>query len=337
MTGSSGSTGTYSTGPAGTTIMSTMPSTSYNERPSSTIMTSTMNEIHTNIPDRAPTSQSTLTTNMGTSMMHTGGTNPPYAERPNTITTGGTMTTLNEYTNTMDGNRHPTTERLPTTDHYPTMEGGGGGSGGGTTITDYTSTMHGGSGTWTSTGSHGNTDVHTNEITRPTYTPGYDDHRQTPGYQYPYPPQYDNKYNYYQDIYPTYSYPMLYDHTYPMPNAPGYAHNAPSSSYGPPNDYFSSTRPREPSPVYGIPTSGTRPGTTGTTDGSTYMGNGYSNADEIKNQRKPTMPSQDGYLTSKQPEGKYNTTTSTPSTPPVVPYIRTYFNPDDYFPNSKRE
>lgn len=330
--------------------MSTMPSINDNERPTSTIMTSTMNDIHTNVPDRISTSQSTATSDMGTSsIMQTGGTNPPYAERPSTPinqdrytpSTGGTMSTGNEYTNTVDGNRYPTTERLPTTDRYP---------GGGSSNTDRgSSTMPygntntqggGGTSTWTSMNTYGHGDISTNEISRPTYPPTYDN-RQTPGYHYPYPPQYDHKYNYYQDVYPTYSYPMLYEHTYPMPNSPGYAPNVPSSSYGPP-DYYSNTqysstsggtspmdRPREPSPAYGVPTSqtiGSRPGSTG----STYMGNGYSNADEI---RKPTMTPQGGYNPSKYPEGKYNTST----TPKMVPYIRTYFNPDDYYPNSKRE
>lgn len=344
MAGSTmGSTGSIGSG--GTTIMSTMPSINVNERPTSTIITST-NDIHTNVP----TSQSTATSDMGTSsIMQTGGTRPPYAERPNTSTmqdrytpsTGGTISTTNENTNTADGSRYPTTERYPNT---------GGTGGGSTTNTDHGSTMpygntntQSGTSTWNNMNTYGHTDTSTNEISsRPTYSPNYDN-RQTPGYHYPYPPQYDHKHHYYQDVYPTYPYPMPYEPSY----GPGYAPNVPSSSYGPPHDYYSNTqhsgssgntspmdRPREPSPAYGVPTSQTRPGPMSST-GSTYMGNGYSNADEIKNSRKPTMSPQNGYLPSKYPEGKYNT--STASTPSMIPYIRTYFNPDDYFPNSKRE
>lgn len=76
--------------------------------------------------------------------------------------------------------------------------------------------------------------------------------------------------------------------------------------------------------------------TTGTTP---YMGNGWSNADEI-NRRKPngdkTPPSMygGGMGTTRYPEGNYDNESQPRST---IPYIRTYFNPDDYIPNAKRE
>lgn len=215
-----------------------------------------------------------------------------------------------------------------------------------------------------STSGYGNTDIYTNEV-RPqhptsifTSTPMYFGDTK-PEYNYPYPPQYPDKYNYYQDIYPMYSFPMLYngDGQHPGMNAfpmNGYAANVPSigtpqstvNYYGNSMPTTTTTamnggRPRPPQIPHGTEPMGTTP----------YMGNGWSNADEI-NRRKPngdrTTPSMpqpneyggsggggNGIGTTRYPEGNYNPNDTRPRT--TIPYIRTYFNPDDYIASRKRE
>lgn len=196
-----------------------------------------------------------------------------------------------------------------------------------------------------------NTDIYTNEV-RPQHpttiyssTPMYvGDAR--PGTGYPYPPQYPgDKYNYYQDIYPIYSFPMLYDGQSQHPGMSpfptnGYASNVPS--IGTPQstvNYYGGGNPMTTTTMTTM--NGGRPSmmphgsdTTGTTP---YMGNGWSNADEI-NRRKPngdkTTPYGSGMGTTRYPEGNYYNESQPRST---IPYIRTYFNPDDYIPNAKRE
>lgn len=269
----------------------------------------------TNTPTQLP-SDTTAFNDMGSSMQPVG-TNPSMSDRPSTFSDGQHDTSVNPtYTNvpistTTDTGKYtpPTTGITTTSDRFPT----------------------------TSVYGTTNTDLYTNEIRPPTYPSPFDSNTK-PDLNYPYPPHYHHKYNYYQDIYP-----MLYDHSYLMPNTPnGYAQNVPAIGYQPTVDYYGGTmggsgggmtsmnRPNEPPPS---PTYGSNTG-----NPTTYMGNGWSNADEINNRRKqngmhstrPTMSMQpNGY----HPEGKYNRTR--PST--AIPHIRTYFNPDDYYPNEKRE
>lgn len=204
-----------------------------------------------------------------------------------------------------------------------------------------------------------NTDIYTNEV-RPqhpttifTSTPMYFGDAK-PDNTYPYSPQYPDKYHFYQDIYPMYSFPMLYngDAQHPGMNSfpiNGYAANVPSigspqstvNYYGNPMTTTTSTMGmnggRPSSMPHGPDGMGSTP----------YMGNGWSNADEI-HRRKPngdrTTPSMShsneyggggGMGTTRYPEGNYNNNDSWPRS--TIPYIRTYFNPDDYIPNRKSE
>lgn len=173
-----------------------------------------------------------------------------------------------------------------------------------------------------------------------------------PDYPYPYPPQYQDKYNYYQDIYPMYTYPMLYngDPQHPGMNSfsmNGYAQNVPSigsptttvNHYGNPMTTTMTTTAMNG----GRPS--LMPHGTDATGSTPYMGNGYSNADEI-NRRKPnrdkvtpSIPNGNEYGgsgmgTTRYPEGNYNNESRPRST---IPYIRTFLNPDDYIHNRKRE
>lgn len=207
------------------------------------------------------------------------------------------------------------------------------------------------------TSGYGNTnpDIYTNEVKPPTMfssTPMYGGDVK-PEYNYPYPPQYHDKYNYYQDIYPIY--PMLYngDSKYPGMNTfpmNGYAANVPTiGSPQPSVNYYGNTMTTTTTAMNsGRPS--VSPHGSETVGGTTYMGNGWSNAEELNrhkpNGEKPTpsMSNANEYggntgsgSTTKYPEGNYNNN-ETPSRT-TIPYIQTYFNPDDflYNPNIKRE
>lgn len=229
----------------------------------------------------------------------------------NTITSTNMFST-NVNTNTIDGNKVPTTMQ---TDRYPMQPTSGG----------YGNTQ--------------NTDIYTNEVKRPTHPSMYDNQAkpdQNPNY--PYPPQYHNKYNYYQEVYPMYSHPMLYDG---YPTNTGYYHPTADGYYG-------STSTSGGAATPSMSTYGTSTSTMNSNTGTTYMGNGWSNADEIHRHkphgtypnRLPTtsssMPTNTVYgdHSGQYPEGKYNGTRAPPHT---VPYIRTYFNPDDYLTNARSE
>lgn len=206
-----------------------------------------------------------------------------------------------------------------------------------------------------------NTDLYTNELhpsTMFTSTPlNYGETK--PGYNpYPYPPQYPSKNpNYYQDIYTMYGFPMLYGNAqHPGSNTISYASNVPSigtpestiTYYGNPmttTSSMSTTQMTGGRPHTDMGSGGVGGG--GSSSTTPYMGNGWSNADDI-NRRKPngekTTPSMphgygydgvgNGMGTTRYPEGNLNNE-SRPR--PTIPYIRTYFNPDDYIPNAKRE
>lgn len=225
----------------------------------------------------------------------------------------------------------------------------------------YTPTMQNGPDRMPSTFGYGNTntDIYTNEV-RPQYpttifpsTPMYGADVK-PDYVYPYPPHYHDKYNYYQDIYPMYSFPMLYNGD---PQHPGMS-SFPGNGYAP--NVPSIGAPQTTVSYYGNPMTTTMtttamnggrpsimPHETDATGSTAYMGNGWSNADEI-NRRKPygekTTPSMShsneyggggGISTTRYPEGNFNNNESRPRS--TIPYIRTYFNPDDYDPITKRE
>lgn len=204
-----------------------------------------------------------------------------------------------------------------------------------------------------------NTDIYTNEV-RPQYpsttftsTPMYVGDAKP---EYPYPPQYPGNYNNYQDTYPMYSFPMLYngDAQYPGMNSfstNGYAANVPSIGI-PQTNYYGNSMTTTTTTATATAMNGGRPslmphGTDTMTSSTPYMGNGWSNADEI-NRRKPygdkttpSMPNSNGYGggmgTTRYPEGNYDNNNNESRPRSTIPYIRTYFNPDDYIANEKRE
>lgn len=244
-------------------------------------MTSSANDV-----DRTPTAQTTAdTTTMtdATLSMTSVSTNPSLSEKPDAEhtppipSTYPSVPSTNMYPSTIDNTKMPDPPTMITTmDRFP------------------------------STSTYGNTDLSTNEVKPPTY-PTYMGSSAMPGDS----PHYHN--NYYHEIYPVYTYPMVYDTTYSsyLPGDAGYAPNMPTANY-PTTDYFATTPSMSP---YG--------GNSHT--GPSYMGNGWSNAD---NRHKPNIGRYPDY-SGHGPEGKYNGTRA------PIPYIRTYFNPDDYY--AKRE
>lgn len=206
---------------------------------------------------------------------------PPFAERPSTIPqeeyipkstpyAGGVLTT-DVYTSTsIDSNRFPPTEKYPPREErYPTNELFGSGY--------YPSTHEHlpparptqviGMMSNRPDGNYYTTDRRDPYIPRPRPNHGSLGRPDCTPYCHPYPPH--NQHNY-QDIYPMYTYPMLYEHNYPMPNdrypAP-YAQHVPTieSYYGrPTSSYVGGT-----SAMYS--SLGTRP---------TYHANGFSKRDD---------------------------------------------------------
>lgn len=158
---------------------------------------------------------------------------------------------------------------------------------------------------------YANTDLNTNEIRPPTYPSIYMS-SQKPDH-YPYPSQYPNKYDHYPN--PFFSYPMFYENQYSMnsflsSNENGYTPNVPTMDYHSTNDFYG------PTPSV-------------TTYAGPYMGNGWSNAYDM-NRRQHTGKYPDREDSSTYPGGNYNGNRA----PVTVPYIRTYFNPDDYVTNA---
>lgn len=347
------------------------------DRPVNTMSVNTMTSStgSTNDTDRPPTVQTTAAdastmTDVNSASLNPMGTNPSMPDKPDTTMTenqhgtsssstfsGGNVPTTNMYPNTIDStkmpagpstmittnmdrfyptttmDRFPTTtmDRFPTTtmDRFPT-----------TTMDRFptTSTTYGGGSSDAGNDMPTNPDLTTNEVKPPTYPTIYMSSTKPDDFDHPYPPQYQNKYNYYHEIYPVYStYPMLYDTNY-MPSSGstgngggggggsgGYAQNIPTLSYHPNVEMYGTT------PTMSTTYGGTRIPNTATT----YMGNGWSNADDVIRRKQNGAKYPDGDNSGYNPEGKYNGT----RTPPTVPYIRTYFNPDDYITNAeaKRE
>lgn len=307
-----------------------MPSTDgmpmMSNRPTLPSMTSTMNTMTTTnmiIPNtneaNPPSMHTTIDTSSSTSSDDTGSsamtpisTNPSMQEKPTTILhdetqyptiTTGSMPTI---TNTMYPNKIDSTKPTTTT----------------TTTTIVKDRYH--PSTSTAYDSHSGTDFYLNDV-KPSI---YDGIGKPDDFNYPYSSHYHHnhhKYHSYQDIYPLYSYSSMFENPLPLSNyLPNdhYAPNIPAIGYHPSSiDYFGSTPSLNNYNIGStIPTGST----------TTYMGNGWSNVDEINNRHKQ----QHG---QKYPfEGKYNVTDT--ALKPTVPYIRTYFNPDDYYIfNSKCE
>lgn len=225
----------------------------------------------------------------------------------NTTSTGQTSTTDRLSSTTSTGDRMPSTMTPTDRDRYPTTTSTG---------DRYPSTMSTAD-RFPSTNDYnnnGNTYMYNNEVRPQTY-----DGNMKPDYSYP--PRYPNKYNYYQDIYP-----MHTDGSSYMSND-GYGQKVPTTYYyGPGVSTSSSMQPDR--------------------DGQSakpYMGNGWSNADEMHRRKQgsspPPPPSSSTNVyggnnnADKYPPGKYNKT----QPPSSVPHIRTYFNPDDYLYTTKSE
>lgn len=160
--------------------------------------------------------------------------------------------------------------------------------------------------------SYGNTDLNTNEIRPPTH-PSIHMSSQKPDY-YPYSSQYPNKYDHYPA--PFFSYPVFYENQHSInsfvtSNENGLTWNVPTLEYHTANDFYG--------PTQSITTYGS------------YMGNGWSN----RRQHNGKYPDREG--SSSYPGGNYNGD----RLPVTVPFIRTYFNIDDFesnaFPYAKRE
>ena len=325
---------------------STFPSQVPNDRPTSTVLIASTN---TNTPDQP---SSIPTSEVGTDIMssvHPSSTYTP--ERPSTPVedrytpvgpsyTGTAPSSSGYPSSTIDTTRYPTVSTITTAnrDKYPPVNG------------------------------YGSTDPYSSDQrpTNPTY--GGQSKPDYPQNTLSYPPNNPNKYNYYQDVYPLYAYPMQYESNYPMPNNgmdaryPVYGQNVqpvdgshrPSPLEGnhrpPPVD--GSQRPPPP-PSNGYYGSTTATSSNGPNGASTYMGNGYSNADEVNRYKPNTVTPSDNNYNSNKPPTFYGTKPNSTSTKPnnsinnygqtsmegkyevTEATIETYFNPDDY--NRKRE
>lgn len=341
------------------TIQTEMPS----DRPAIPVITMSTSTTNTNTMtssgngdggDRMPTVQTTADTStlsdvtssssmnpMSTNPM---GTHPTFADKPET--TENQQTSSNPSIFSSSSSSSGSGSSIPTTNLYPNTVDSI--KGPGIPPTMITTTMDRFPSTSTTYGSNTNTDITTNEVKPQTYPPtiymssgsggGSSGGTTKPDdFGYPYPPSYHHKYNFFHGMYPFYTYPTIYETNYPNSypassgnGGDGYAQTMPTISYTPTVDYY-----------------GTTPSMTTNYDGnnvpntaSTYMGNGWSNADEI-HRRKNGGKYPDRDYSGTYPEGKYNETgagkkfNGTTRAPTTVPYIRTYFNPDDYLTNAQ--
>lgn len=365
------------------TIQTEMPS----DRPAMPTITTSTTNVNTMISnandgssDRIPTVQTTADTStmndVTSSSMHPMSTNhistnPSMPDRPDTTMTNNQHTSSNPSIFSSSNNNGGsggggttgTTGTMPTTNMYPSTSDST--KGPGIPPTMITTTMDRFPSTSTTYGNTNTMDLSTNEVKPPTYPSIYVSSNKPDDFSYPYPPNYHDKYNYYHEIYPIYTYPMVYETSnYPSSYMPsdgtgssgngggGYAPNVPTMSYTPNTvDYYGTTPSMMTTYGGGSGTTygggnmgstygGSSNGGGGTTipnTPTTYMGNGWSNADDIHRRkyggRYPDYDNSGAY-----PEGKYNGSydngTGAPST---VPYIRTIFNPDDYNTNAKSE
>lgn len=232
---------------------------------------------------------------------------PPYSEVPSTLTQEEEYTpksptyvpSTDEYTSTAESNRYPPRDRYPTGSSNG-MTGMSGMSGiPGTNF--YTSNDQ--ANPTQSMSTMGN-DMGSNVYHNSDRTDSYmHDQRPTQGssmepdcrpYCHRYPP--NNQHNY-QQIYPMYNYPMLYEHNYPMPNdryPPPYENRVPTT--------VDSMAPGRPTSVYG---SGTAAMFSGPNMRPTYQGgmpyndrdsnldrdrNRYGNSSTIGHPVRPTSP-----------------------------------------------
>lgn len=259
------------------------------------------------------------------------GANPSMADKPDTTMNG------NQQTSSIPSTFSSSSASVPTTNMYPnTIDNT---KGPGIPPTMITSTMGHFPSTSTAYGSNTNTDLSSNEVKPQTYPPssiytmsgggGSTSSSKPDEFTYPYPTHYHHKYNFYHGMFPFYTYPTVYETNYPnsfagMAGSGGntdgtYVETLPTLSYTPTIDYYGTTPSM--TTAYG--------GSNVPNTGSTYMGNGWSNADEI-HRRKNGGKYPDRDNSGSYPEGKYNGTRA----PASIPYIRTYFNPDDYITNA---
>lgn len=277
--------------------------------------------------DRMPTAQTSAdastTNDMTMSSMNTMSTNPSLSEKPGTMPTDNTqgnpsstsnshtMTTTNVYSNTVDITKMPNPPTMMSTtntmDRFPStaMTYGGGSS----------------------------TDLSTNEVKPPTYpsTSIYVSDAKPDDFSYPYPPHFHNKYNYYHEVYPIYTYPSYYESSY---SDGGYAPNTPTVGYPMQIDQYGTTPTMSGYGAVGSTSSTGGGGSSGSSSNRpAYMGNGWSNVDQSDRRKQGERYPDRDQNSGSYPEGKYNGTRANAT----VPYIRTYFNPDLYLKDGKRE
>lgn len=284
------------------------------DRPSSPTMPSTADTAATTNDNDSTqmSSQQTPDEQQSSTSTHAAGsptpaisTNPTMQEKPSTSTDGAqypsTMSTGQTVMISIEPDRSDTKPPIPTmiTTTSTSM----------TTNRDRPVSTYGGP---------MNTDPYFNEVKPPSHP--YDGIGKPHDFSYPYPPHYHDKYHVYQDIYPLYSYQTSNEPPISMSNYLHYDNvdkYAPAISYTPTIDYYGTTMTMNGGANGGGSTLANRPMATG----ATYMGNGWSNMGDTNRQKVP------GSGGNPYGEGNYHGTDW--SVTPTVPYIRTYFNPDD--------
>lgn len=186
-----------------------------------------------------PDSFSSTTPNDGNTLRPNG----PQNQDPQRPSYSGYGETTNRYPSTPSTryppeNVYPSTERYPNKDRYPPSK----------YPTESTYSTPNSYPTDDKYGKPTSYGVNPHEDTYPTHQTTYS----SESYPSPsYPTTNQDRFNFHHDIYPTYSYPMLYENNYPMPNDKDrfpniYAQNVPTivtNYYGPGENYYEHARP----------------------------------------------------------------------------------------------
>lgn len=334
---------------------STFPSSqrpSSSEQPTSTVFVSSSSG-QSSTSDRIPPPTTTITTLFGVDTRPTTNRNPITTQsqngRPKDSTPYPSSRPTNDYSNTQPTlpGRYPIEHRYPTDDRYPMKD-------------RYPSSKY------PEPNSYGHT--YADKYGPRPYDESYPTTR-PPSYGPPYgllndrdPSTFGSQphdtFNFYQDLAPTYSYPMLYEQNYPSPNDKNgypnyYAQNVPTVQ----SNYY---RPTFSTPMYGSTTTITGQSDSPPTNGYVFSGNPYlptTTGGTGAGQQHPTSITYNdrynktdpyGHATSDRPpyrpasghssyggtgghtqEGNYQVVTEEP--------IETYFNPGDYYPITNRK
>lgn len=261
-------------------------------------------------------------------------TSPTEHEKPNTSNTDDA-----QYPSTMTDGQTSTTdtqpnESDPTKPAMPTMASAGTASSSSSTTTTTSTTIRDRPAMGTNDGLIHHTDPYFNEVKPPVHP--YDGLGKPQDFSYLYPSLHQHdKYPVYQDIYPIYSYRPSFEPPTSISNYLHYDnvdHYAPAISYAPTVDYYGSTMMMTTTAGGTPPMAAHRPSGSSGSGGLSYMGNGWSNADD---DHRPKVPGSN--VGSPYGEGNSNFHSTDVSVTPTVPYIRTYFNPDDNLMKRKCE